>query len=711
MPDNRLQVPIITFGGLDADAGDLTLEGNRTDSLRNVLLSSHGRLTKRAGMAWIANDLDSSCPLGAQQTDGCNIVLASTAMQTAFGSSNNYVYMFAQNGDVSSMCYFLDTETPVTWTTVPTPLNFSATRASSCASTFVDERKTPDDSTNWVYYSDAMYVTSKDTEPFILIFGPAGPYSTPVAPTGTYSVDGSDRVILTFSGSAVRDGWVVTPQLQNHTGSAFYTNLHQRNFHLESTAGAGVASTTFYLIYSYGTNHRGITYNRKTISGSPAAIDVTNSQYFSLDTYSTAKYGSIRWPRGVYDAASGVRGYPKRWDDVEGDGDWTDAGFPRGTPDWPAGFTVIGESLESRGYAWGFIKDPQRVDFSELGVPYNFLRTNVLQAEDGVNDEPGVDGGYFYADRGDGDPVVAVRKFQDYLVVFKYRKTMLYRGTPGSLDDPLYLVKSVPVGAVSEAAIVEVGNEIFFWSQDGPRTLSAVTEYGDIMTTGIGKRIRSLLPLLNLNQMDKVVGRHNKVSGFVAWHVPYGSATKNNFAAVYFYDFDEWTLFDGIAANISAQATVTLPWKSEELTFASINEFITTATSTYKSIITVLDSDVHDAQEWTGSALEDTAIEADYTTRWYSAGDASLVKTLFGADALVGADGAPGAIKYSTDFDPSSTSAEVLESIDNDTNSRSIERLGFSGNCRVFRCQIIDNTTSGFTLMGLVPKLEARSDR
>ena len=263
---------------------------------------------------------------------------------------------------------------------------------------------------------------------------------------------------------------------------------------------------------------------------------------------------SVAWPALVYHAtpASQVRGYPDRWEDPVGDGSVTD---------WPGYLSLLGRGFGAQLVAWGFALDPQRIDFSEAGVPYNFGLRDLAAPPVDVDAEiaPVLDGGFFYAERGDGDPVVSVRSFRDYIVVYKKFRILLYAGistlTDPAVENPFVLQGSLDSGAVSHESVVLVGNDHYFWSPEGPRRLSATAAYGDVLEDIVSREIQEIVSTVSRPNLYKIIGRHEAEFGRVVWHLPAEGAADNNLAVAYYYPSQldpagRWAVFEGRYAEM-----------------------------------------------------------------------------------------------------------------------------------------------------------------
>ena len=413
----------------------------------------------------------------------------------------------------------------------------------------------------------------------------------------------------------------------------------------------------------------------------------------------------VPWPNGVYDDVSTVakRGYPARWKDATG----------LGTPDWPSGLFYAGDASLvttpnndasfTRMYAYGFDLDPDRIDYSQLGVPYNMLHASVVAspAPDVVQD-----GGFFYAMRGDGDRVVGVRQLSDTLVVFKRHKTLLYTGVIGV---NFGLTGVLPVGAVSDESIVLAGNDIYFWSDDGPRSLSGVMQYGSVQQYSISRDVRETVARVSSSSFDLIHGRYETDFNRIVWHVGQAAgATIDRCLVYYLPDFDNkegrWAPWTGLYSQM-AGVTLVAPNNSPGISVFG---------ATLDGRFFLMNAGTTDADE---------NIAAHYVTRWMDFEVLSIDKRLLNISVVYGSEGRGGVvIEHAADygelykevghvlrFSGGNPAGSGLwdqavwddedfywDTTSNGVATYALENLGF-----IIRLKVSDDTSGGFSITGM----------
>jgi hypothetical protein len=333
-----------------------------------------------------------------------------------------------------------------------------------------------------------------------------------------------------------------------------------------------------------------------------------------LDAATVATVNSLtEMVYGVY-GAGGSPGIPTD-DTGHVDGEVTTTTETRDwTADPPAGFSIIGEGRDVRMLAFGFAEDESRVDYSELGVPSNFLLTDYVTGDISSS----TDGGFWRVARDDGDIVVAAVDMFSYIVVFKRNRTFLYSGSPG---DDLALAKILPVGCASPSSIVKAGNDLFWISEIGQiHALSAVQEYGDLAYNAIGLPVSgiSLAP----EYLHLSCAYHDYDNRRVMWFVTETGATANDTVLVVYYDQPRrWTVFDGAYAEMNAVVVARKAAGAQPRIFAG------------SQVGTVEEMNV-------GSSDGGAEIVMSYFTKWLDAGDIGEQERFLGLDLAVGSSGA-----------------------------------------------------------------------
>lgn len=371
-----------------------------------------------------------------------------------------------------------------------------------------------------------------------------------------------------------------------------------------------------------------------------------------------------------------------------------------GSDHWPTGMRLIGQGRGERLYAWGFADDPNLVAYSEMRVPWNFLRKDV--DDQAAAEQPTVDGGEFYTTPGDGDHITGVVDMFNYVVVFKRHKTVVWYGDPG--DDGFVIKHVFPVGCVNDRAWEKIGNDIIFWADDGPHTLSAVQEYGDLAQANIAHRIIADVTGIAPGQYDNIVSYHDHENLRVIWHVPTLGSDHNDKAFQYYYDKPRWAPLSGVMSEIPCVLKIN-----------------STSDESYRILAGTYDGGI--VQLLSGATDGAQAIESDYTTKWFHVGNlVDGVRTLW-LEVLVGDEGGRGLeIYYQADFGGEWIKIDrVMRSSGTQgarygsfvyggaaygNTGRAMIRYEFECHARLLRFKFIDNSYTGFELLAI--RFEAR---
>lgn len=435
-----------------------------------------------------------------------------------------------------------------------------------------------------------------------------------------------------------------------------------------------------------------------------------------------------RWPKGVYSATDTIarRGYPSRWDDPTAVGGTT---WPGGIPDWPSGIVLFGQGVSMRLFAYGFKTDPKRVEHSELGVPWNFLKSEVVAAsESAAATQPAIDGGFFWVRKGDGDRIIGIRQLLGYMVVYQRHKITLFEGDPGA---DLHEIQTKQAGATSDAGIIVVGDEHFFWSDDGPRRLTSTFQFGDLMEGLVGRDIIESVKSVNAAQAAKIIGHHDVKNQRVMWFVPMSGATSNTAVFCFYYPTQgseddmfptgRWTYFEGRYAEMAA-TVVAGPTSGDARNIYGANE----DGAVYQMDISVLDD--YDLDTETGVYNDPNVISMRYTTRWLELGAADLVKRGISLDIIYNDDGAGGVKIYQAwDYDNVWTEINSVVSLGGeapaywdycdwddfywDTPGRALSRRELRDIGRVLRLKFEDDDVLGVGVTGAVLDVRIKGKR
>ena len=163
---------------------------------------------------------------------------------------------------------------------------------------------------------------------------------------------------------------------------------------------------------------------------------------------------------------------------------------------------------------------PSRVYFSNLNDPDTFTT--------------GTD--YFDVNKSDGQDITGIKPLGELLVIFKRRSYYILSGSsPGDwrISTSVNNVQSVDssVGCTSHRSIVQVGNDLWFMSDDGMRSVRRTEAQSDTPSTGIvSGKIEGTIAGMNKSALDKVCAVQFNKRVYYAY--PTGSSTFNDEVSV-----------------------------------------------------------------------------------------------------------------------------------------------------------------------------------
>jgi hypothetical protein len=203
----------------------------------------------------------------------------------------------------------------------------------------------------------------------------------------------------------------------------------------------------------------------------------------------------------------------------------------------PSGCAYV-EVFKNRVFMAGGPDNPTKLSYSALSNPQDWTTSN--------------DAGWIEVGLNDGQKITGLKAFYDVLVIFKERSIYLLTGYSGDPSSS-YFFELRPVnssiGAVSNRAIVQAGNEIYFLSDKGVYTLSAVQTYGDLSINSISFKIQPLIDELNKMVLHKSFAINDFEEDRIWFFVPKGSSTENDLILIYDYSLNAWTKRSGFSAK------------------------------------------------------------------------------------------------------------------------------------------------------------------
>jgi hypothetical protein len=356
----------------------------------------------------------------------------------------------------------------------------------------------------------------------------------------------------------------------------------------------------------------------------------------------------------------------------------------------------------ARMHAWGFADDRNKVYYTALDIPWHYGPNDIDSVTPVTSIE--VDGGFYYVNRGDGGVIVSVVDMYAYTVVFKRHRTSLYTGDPGDAGGNYWNpIGEIGVGCVSDRAWQKVGNDILFWSEDGPRSLAAVQEYGDLQQANLGFKINDEVTSIAPGNYERICSYHDIVNMRVIWYVPENGSEYNNAAYVYYYNSQKWSKWTGAAAEMMDVLRITSNASNADRAVGG----------TYDNGMVLLQSTRLDIDE---------DITSEYITNWINIGEISDATRALSLDVLFGDDGPQVDIYYQTDLNAEWIQVPRLERALGGTGTawgnfawgsaawgvtgRSLNRYEFDDLFNIIRLKFSTTSHLGFEVMGY--RLEMR---
>lgn len=172
----------------------------------------------------------------------------------------------------------------------------------------------------------------------------------------------------------------------------------------------------------------------------------------------------------------------------------------------------------------GYSPAPSTVWFSEVGEPESFL----------------VDS-FFEVRTDDGDRILALKEYQSYVLVFK--ETSFHKLVGDSADTFQLIQLSGEFGCISNRAVIEANNELYFLDRRG------VVKFNGASWDLISVPIEGVFRRMNLSAaIEKASAVHHLYRNQIWFGIPVDGSTVNNLTVVFDYLLNAWTFFDGYNA-------------------------------------------------------------------------------------------------------------------------------------------------------------------
>lgn len=264
-----------------------------------------------------------------------------------------------------------------------------------------------------------------------------------------------------------------------------------------------------------------------------------------------------------------------------------------GTP--PTSASCV-EVFKNRVFMAGEQANPTKLSYSALSNPENWTAAN--------------DAGWIEVGLNDGQRITGLKAFYDVLLIFKESSIYVLSGYSGDASSPGYFfIKplNAEIGAVSNRAIIQVGNDIYFISKKGIYSLKAVQTYGDLSLSSISGNIQSLLDKLNIGSINNsfIVGDYDEDR--LWFFVPNGSSIQNDLILIYDYHLRCWTKRSGFSS------------KSGHVVKSNISGTNIFYTGSYNGYI---------YKQKTGYSYNGTPINSYYITPWLDLGNYRIRKRI-----------------------------------------------------------------------------------
>jgi len=407
------------------------------------------------------------------------------------------------------------------------------------------------------------------------------------------------------------------------------------------------------------------------------------------DTEALVQYAQGTGTVGVPAVGSGTLGYPASW----------------GAGHWPTHMRMMNSGRGSRMHAWGIADDRNKIYYTAMDIPWHYGPNDIdMDIDNFVASE--IDGGFYYVNRGDGGVVVSVIDMYAYTVVFKRHRTYLFTGDPSDAADNYWNpIGEIGIGCVSDRAWQKVGNDILFWSEDGPRSLAAVQEYGDLAQANLGFKINDEVASIAPGNYERICSFHDVTNMRVIWYVPENGSAYNNAAYVYYYNTQKWAKWTGSASEMMDVQRITSNASNADRAIGG----------TYEDGMVLLQSTKYDIA---------ADIDAEYVTNWINSGEISDATRVLWLDVMFGDDGPEVDIYYQTDLNDDWIPITRLERVMGGTGTawgnfawgsaawgitgRSMRRFELDDLFNIIRFKFAKTSHKGFEVMGY--RLEMRQE-
>lgn len=152
-----------------------------------------------------------------------------------------------------------------------------------------------------------------------------------------------------------------------------------------------------------------------------------------------------------------------------------------------------------------------------------------------------------YIDKDNGQPITAIVKFFEVLIIFK-RKGVYRLENPTNTPANFQVLQVFDdIGCVSPYSVMQIGNELVFADDDGVYALRATEQSGDVAYTAVSKKIQPLVDDTAYSYMNECYATDLRIKNQYRLSVPKAVATQNNHVLVRDYLHGAWLRHEGIA--------------------------------------------------------------------------------------------------------------------------------------------------------------------
>lgn len=293
--------------------------------------------------------------------------------------------------------------------------------------------------------------------------------------------------------------------------------------------------------------------------------------------------------------------------------------------------------------------------------------------------------------RGGRDNIIrAIVGLYDYTVLFSDTNAFVYYGT--TYND-FTQVKMLNVGCKSPHSIIASGDEMWFWSDIGPNTLSRVMQGQDIQTYRPLSQpvVNTVNTLSNRAAWDRIVAWNDLRMLRVGWAYPVGTDTTNSKAILRTTTQQVWSRHS-------------MPAIVNAVTDVNRNVYVATTTGLILRL-------------YQGATDNGAQIPATYTTGWYDS-QSNLLRYMIHLDVMIDKSVGNYSVQVDVfwDFSTTASSTHVLTQTTTDsvtvaiqTATANIHRCYVRGTGRYFQLKFtVASTASQVRILGWREEMYAK---